>query len=122
MVFNIKGTNIILTAGDTGLFSITPREGGYCPTQDDLAVFTVREHTGGEKLIEKIIVPDENGKVAVGLINSDTKNIKPGKYIWDIRYALDGTIDDSGNIIPNGEVITPFIPSEFILVEAVGEV
>ena len=121
-MFDVKGRQIQITAGDTGLMAVRARESGYVPTGEDRAVFTVRERTGGRVLLKKVLVPDETGCVQIPFSNADTENLRAGAYVWDIRYALHAVMDAKGNVTGGREVVTPFAPAPFLVMEAVGAI
>lgn len=121
-MFDITGTTITLTAGDTGLFGAAPEADGYRPTAADRAVFTVRERPGGRKLLEKVLVPEADGAVLVPLLHEDTERLRAGAYVWDIRYVLNAQTDAQGGVTGGREVITPFTPGTMTVMEAIGSV
>ena len=42
-MFCASSGQIVLTAGDTGVIGFEAAEGGYIPTENDRAIFTVRD-------------------------------------------------------------------------------
>lgn len=123
-MFDVSGTQITITAGDTGLLTLSVRTGDglYVPGENDRAVFTVREQAGARAALEKVLVPDGEGRVRIALTNADTERLRAGSYLWDVRYALDAELDAKGNVTGGREVITPLPPSPFVVMKAVGDV
>ena len=121
-MFRVNGMQIMMTAGDTGLLAIVPREGGYIPNGEDRAIFTVRERPGRRALIEKIVTPEDDGTVKIEFASADTARLRPGSYVWDIRFALEAAVDAKGKVTACREVITPCAPGRMDIVEAIGEV
>lgn len=121
-MFEMHGSEIVLTAGDTGVFIVNARPDGYIPTSDDRAIFTVRDRIGGRVFVEKTLTPDESGKVEIELKNEDTKRMRGGRYVWDIRYVIQATFDGSGNVNGGTQVVTPMQAASFFVEKAVGDV
>lgn len=121
-MFRVNGNQITMTAGDTGIIAIVPKEGSYIPTPEDRAIFTVRERPGRRALIEKIIVPEENGEVIVLLDSAETAKWRPREYAWDVRYALGVTTNTEGSITDWQEMITPMEIGTITILPAIGGV
>lgn len=119
-MFDVRGTHILLTQGDTAILTITAR--GTALTQADRAVFTVRDRPGGRKHIERVLTPDEQGRVHVMISNEDTQNLRAGAYAWDIRYVLEAQTQANGQVTGGREVITPIRPGVMTVMEAVGRI
>ena len=120
-MFRVNGMQIMMTAGDTGLLAIMPREGGYIPNGEDRAIFTVRERPGRRAVMEKTIVPEANGRVKIEFASADTAQLRPGSYVWDIRFALEAAVDAKGKVTACREVITPCAPGRMDIVDALKE-
>lgn len=120
-MFRVNGMQIMMTAGDTGLLAIMPREGGYIPNGEDRAIFTVRERPGRRALMEKTIVPVADGRVKIEFTSADTARLSPGSYVWDIRFALEVAVDAKGKVTACREVITPCAPGRMDIVDALKE-
>lgn len=114
---------ISLSVGDTAAFTITAR--GYTFEAEDRALFTVRDG-GGDKIIERAYALDDvelgNGVFVVQLANSDTDQLTPGAYSWDVRYVIKPYYDESGRIVSGDQVITPKLAMTLTLLPVVGEV
>lgn len=118
-MFCVRKRQITITRGDTGLITVEP-QGGYTPTKEDRAIFTVAEMPGGKDVISKIITPDESGIVRIPLSSADTNDLpmgrRPKMYTWSLRYALGAVV--SGEAVTGWrEMVTP-PPGEFIILEA----
>lgn len=108
-MFCVNGNQIVITAGDTALMAILPKEDGYIPTKADRAIFTVRERPGRRAMMEKVLVPEEDGTVFIAFESGDTEKLGGKEYCWDIRYALDAETDESGNVVGWREMLTPMM-------------
>ena len=87
-MFRVNGMQIMMTAGDTGLLAIVPREGGYIPNGEDRAVFTVREKPGRRAVMEKTIVPEADGRVKIEFASAEAMSGtfgSPWKRRWTPR-------------------------------------
>lgn len=120
-MFCASSGQIVLTAGDTGVIGFEAAEGGYIPTENDRAIFTVRDKVGGRRLIEKTVQPDAQGVTRVPFMAEDTAKLKPCGYVWDIRFALEAKEDGSGNVTEYREMITPMEPGVLWVLPAIGE-
>lgn len=117
-MFNLNGTHIQLTSGDTGLLTILTG-GEHKLTENDRALFTVRRRNGGT-MAEMILTPDGD-KVQIPFTNDLTDGWKEEEYEWDIRFVLDPVIQN-GKIVDGREVITPMRPGRLTVYKAVGKV
>lgn len=118
-MFEINGTRITITSGDTALLTITAT--GEKLTKGDRAVFTVRRENGG-LLMEKVAIPDEENRIRIPFLNSETEKWKEGNYNWDVRYVLGALTDDQGRVTDGDEVLTPIKPGELTVIKAVGRI
>lgn len=120
-MFRVSGNQISITAGDTALMAICPDETGYVPTADDRAIFTVRERPKRRALIEKTIAPEADGRFVVCFESEDTARLKPREYVWDVRLAIQATVDENGEVTDAEQVITPCPPGILFVMAAIGE-
>ena len=120
-MFRISGNQISITAGDTALMAICPDETGYVPTANDRAIFTVREQPKRRALIEKTIAPEADGRFVVCFESEDTARLKPREYVWDVRLAIQATVDENGEVTDAEQVITPCPPGILFVMAAIGE-
>ena len=120
-MFRVNGNQIAITAGDTALMAICPDETGYVPTENDRAIFTVRERPKRRALIEKTIAPEADGRFVVCFENEDTAKLKPREYVWDVRLAIQANVDESGKVTDAEQIITPCPPGIVFVLAAIGE-
>lgn len=120
-MFRVNGNQIAITAGDTALMAICPDETGYVPTANDRAIFTVRERPKRRALIEKTIAPEADGRFVVCFENEDTAKLKPREYVWDVRLAIQATVDENGEVADAEQIITPCPPGIVFVLAAIGE-
>ena len=120
-MFRVNGNQIAITAGDTALMAICPDETGYVPTENDRAIFTVRERPNRRALIEKTIAPEADGRFVVCFENEDTAKLKPREYVWDVRLAIQANVDESGKVTDAEQIITPCPPGIVFVLAAIGE-
>ena len=93
---------LIIPRGDTGSFSIPVLSKGGT---NNIAVFTIFDETTRTKMFQKII-SGEGDVLTIAFTHSDTVNLKPGKYVWDIKYYKNPEyIDDE---LVNGEEINSY--------------
>ena len=92
---------LIIPRGDTGSFSIPVLKN----STDNIAVFTIFDEVTHTKMFQKM-VPSEGDVITIAFTHSDTVNLKPGKYVWDIKYYSNPEyIDDE---LVNGEEIDSY--------------
>ena len=119
-MFELSGTRVRLTQGDTGILTILPGEGDHVFTDADRVVFTVRKQSGAI-VTEMLLTPEADGTVRIPFTNDLTDGWKVGDYRWDVRYVL-GAVMDNGRVVDGAEVITPMLPGTLTIVEAVGRI
>ena len=120
-MFRVSGNQISITAGDTALMAICPDETGYVPTANDRAIFTVRERPKRRALIEKTIAPEADGRFVVCFESEDTARLKPREYVWDVRLAIQATVNENGEVTDAEQIITPCPPGIVFVLAAIGE-
>ena len=120
-MFRVSGNQISITAGDTALMAICPDETGYVPTENDRAIFTVRERPERRALIEKTIAPEADGRFVVCFESEDTARLKPREYVWDVRLAIQANVDENGEVTDAEQIITPCPPGILFVMAAIGE-
>jgi hypothetical protein len=116
---------IHLSRGDTASFYVDTETDGYVFTDDDRALFTIKNGSGNIVFEEAYGLTDEtlgNGTFLVEFHNPDTDALATGTYTWDVRYILGPYYDESGRIINGNQVITPEKPDSMELLAVVGEV
>lgn len=101
--FNSVTLDAEMVLGDTGTFSITPKlDGNTYLAEGDTVYFTVRERKGEQNTkITKTVTEFTNGTATIPIEPSDTEDMQPGTYIYDIVVnRSDGTVD---TLTPNGQ-------------------
>lgn len=91
-----------LVRGDTGTFSftLTINEKEFL-TDEDRVWFTLKKIKGESIILQKEIKEFPNGVVTIPIPPSDTANLEPGNYIYDLKlYRKDGNVD---TLLPNGK-------------------
>lgn len=90
---------LIIPRGDTGSFTI-PALGTIDPT--DIAIFSIFDPLTHRKIFRKTITP-EGQVLNIVFSHNDTTNLQPGKYVWDIKFYKNPTIENE-EIIDSDEV------------------
>ena len=118
-MFDARKGQITITRGDTGLLAIVPT--GYVPTSQDRMFFMVAEMPDGRIVINKTVMPDDDGVCKLMFSGTDTENLskRHRAYTYAIRFALDVT-ESNGKITGYREMITPEPPGCFVVLEANG--
>lgn len=125
-MFEINGTRIRLTQGDSGLLTIAVS--GVQLTDNDRAVFSMckalrgdgRWKKMGAAFLEAVLTPDIKRNVfQMPFVPGDTEKWPIGRYLWDVRVYLDA-VEENGRVTDAREVITPFPPSEMMIERTVG--
>lgn len=94
-MFEYSFGKLNLTKGDTGTFTFS-RDGNSL-ADGDTVTLTIRERLDGPVVLQSI----SNGN-ALKLTHEQTKELKPGKYFFDIEYrSADGSIVHT--VGPKGE-------------------
>ena len=112
-MFNVNGTTITLSRGDTGALRIranaTRKDTGEPFTfgERDRALFTVK---GGGRIVKQKAYPIVNNMITVVFMNADTDQFLPGGYTWDVRYVINPYYDEDppeGTWTPYEELTFP---------------
>lgn len=117
-MFIVQENNIILSRGDTGALTITAD--GYTFGPNDRALFSVRNQYG--TIVIQRAFELTNNAFTMTFFNADTDTQNPGNYTWDVRYVINPSYDDAGNIVDGDQVITPNDPMPFTLKAVVGDI
>ena len=120
-MFRVSGNQIAITAGDTGILAVIPDEKSDVPTEKDRAIFTVREKVGGRVVFKKTLKPETDGRVRIDFASGDTARLKPREYVWDVRLAIQATVDESGKVTDAEQIYTPCPPGIVFVLAAIGE-
>lgn len=95
MSYNVSGTTITLTRGDTfvALITITDSDGNpYVPLTGDVVRFAMKSTYGDAEPILVKDIPIDTLKLVIE--SEDTKNLKFGPYIYDIQLTkVTGEVD-----------------------------
>lgn len=102
-MFNISGSTITLTRGDTG--SVTFGVTGADFTAKDRVLFTIKNGAGTIMYQEAYQVVSNAFNVV--FTNEMTDDWAPGSYAYDIRCVFSPAYDDKGNIVNGASVQTP---------------
>lgn len=125
-LFEVNGTRIRLTQGDSGLLTIDVS--GVKLTENDRAVFSMckalrgdgRWKKMGAQFLEAVLTPDvRRGVFQMPFVSSDTEKWPAGRYLWDVRVVLDA-VETDGRVTDGREVFTPFPPGEMTIERTVG--
>ena len=106
-MFNINGTTIKITRGDTGVFSLDIKnaQGQAYDYSQDAVLFTVKKTVfDSTPLIQKQVIYEEN----ITILPTDTSTLPYGTYVYDVQLTTAGGVVDT--------IITP---SKFIIAEEV---
>ena len=90
---NLDTMEITMHAGDTGSFKVGATRGsGTAWTEDDRALFTVRDQHGEAVLMRYYRLDDQydlgNGLILVEFHNDDTDQWEPGAYTTELRFDV----------------------------------
>ena len=95
MSYNISGTTITLTRGDTlnAVISITDSDGNpYTPIEGDNIRFAMKSKITDETPILNIDIPIDTMELIIR--PEDTKHLKFGSYVYDIQLTkANGVVD-----------------------------
>lgn len=125
-MFNVDGTTITLSKGDTGAVRIRAvakrKDTGadYTFGERDRAVFSIKNGSG-TVVKEKYSEMDDNVFTVV-FYNHDTDKLTSGQYSWDVRYVINPYYDENGRIVDGDQVITPNLPMNVALLTVVGDI
>lgn len=104
-MFKIDGTNITITRGDTGIFSLNIKNasGQDYDFSSDTVLLTVKANTyTSDKLIQKTVTYGENITIAP----ADTEHLNYGEYVYDVQLTTAGGIVDT-IIQPSKFIVLP---------------
>ena len=114
-MFNIEGSTITLSSGDTGSMVINAT--GRTFGADDRALFTVSNENGTQVLMESEYEITD-GHFTVVFTNDLTDDWEPGTYKWEVRFVINPVREtvDGEQVITGGEVVnTPMIPQDLVV-------
>ena len=96
-MFNVNGTTITLSRGDTGSVRLKAkakrRDTGADFTfgERDRALFTIK---GSGQIVKQRAYPIVNNRFTVVFMNADTDQFSAGQYSWDVRYVINPYYDE----------------------------
>jgi hypothetical protein len=99
-MIRIIGTRLLIPKGDTGFFSL-PNKGIF--SEDDVAVFSVRDPLTQTTVIEKLI-DASSSFLLIEIEKEDTFKLNAGKYYWDIKLYRRPIYDEDNLLIDALEV------------------
>lgn len=104
----INDGNITLSRGDTATIALELESDA--PLEGAEAIVTLKRNPGDANAlwVKRYLI--ENDTVLVALGTEDT-SFPVGRYWWDVRL-----------LFPNGDIITPVQPKEFMIAAVVGDV
>lgn len=104
-MFSINGNTIKITRGDTGVFTLTIKDGDTdYDYSNDAVLFTVKHSTrANDYVIQKAVHYGEN----ITITPADTQKLGYGTYVYDVEVTHGGIVD------------TVIEPSPFIVGEEV---
>ena len=117
-MFDVKNMGISVSRGDTG--TVTIHTTGYTFGENDRAIFTIKD--ASRVTVRKDVLEITDGDVTITFTNKQTKLLRSGTYVWDVRFVVDPEYDDNGNITGGTEVYTPYTNLSLTGADAVGDV
>ena len=99
-MIRMVGTRIIIPKGDTGSFYLI-NKGAH--SENDVAVFSVKDPLTQKTVIEKIVDASECG-ITIEIENEDTRELPAGKYFWDLKLYRSPEYDEDGILIDALEI------------------
>lgn len=124
MMFMVDGYSISLSRGDTGAIKVkataTLNGEPFSFGENDRALFSIKNGQG--EIVKEKIAELDNNEFTVYFLNSDTDNLSPTSYSWDVRYIINPYYDSNGRIVSGDQVITPKEPMSMNLLTVVGDV
>ena len=101
-MIRILQRKLIIPRGDTGSFSVPAIATGQ---EGDIAVFTIFDEVTQTRLLTKQVAATED-TLTITFTHNDTVNLKPGKYLWDIKFYRSPVFVEDELI--NGEEINSY--------------
>lgn len=117
-MFNLKGTTITISQGDTGAVDFHAK--GYNFGENDRALFTLKSQEG--VTVKEGVYPLVDGTFTVYFLNADTDSLPAGTYYFDVRYIINPYYNEAGRIVDGDQVITPRQPMTFSLMKVIGQI
>lgn len=86
----VDGTNLSMRRGDNDELSVGLS--GYDVQPGDFLEMTVRKAINGPALIYKKLTTFTENEAIFSFVPSDTQNLQPGDYIYDIQLTFGGRV------------------------------
>lgn len=122
-MFNVSGYHITMSSGDTGAIRVRGRATlngePYTFGSSDRALFSVKNGQG--EIVKEVAAQMTGNNFVVNFVNSDTDDLAPGDYSWDVRYII-YPYYSGGKIVDGNQVITPKRPQVLTIESVVGKV
>lgn len=118
-VVNLETMEITMHQGDTGSFKVgATRKSGEAWTEDDRALFTVRNQQGEAVMMRYYRLDDQydlgDGKILVEFHNDDTDQWEPGAYNTELRFDVSPVWDGDP---PTGRCENALLPGVAKMIE-----
>lgn len=106
--FNKATLDAEMVIGDTGDFPVSPKiNGEYALTEGDHIWFTLKKLKDKSIILQKDIYEIDDNTAIVPIPPSDTANLEPGTYLYDLKWIRnDGTVD---TLLPNSKESAFFV-------------
>lgn len=82
--------HLIIPRGDTGSFTIPTL---VTPDVNDIVVFSIFDPLTHRKIFQKRVTAIGQ-VITIVFAYNETTNLQPGKYVWDVKYYKNPTIED----------------------------
>jgi len=82
--------HLIIPRGDTGSFTIPAL---VTPDVNDIVVFSIFDPLTHRKIFQKRVTAIGQ-VITIVFAHNETTNLQPGKYVWDVKYYKNPTIED----------------------------
>ena len=115
---DVNTKQITMHRGDTG--SVRFSLEGYDFADDDRVLWTMKSQDG--VVVKQGIYTPVEGDVVVEFKNSDTDQLSPGQYPYDLRIVASPEYDSSGAIVDGLIVNTPQSPMYVQILATVGQI
>lgn len=94
--YDAAENEITMPVGDTAEIYISIDWHKLAP--GDVVIFGLSSKKSGEDIFRKAAEIVE-GKAVIRLCNADTRDLPPGKYLWQLRIVTNPARDEEGNVI-----------------------
>lgn len=91
---------LIIPRGDTGSFTIPTL---VSVEEGDIAVFSIYDPLTHKTVFEKEIAATSDN-LTISLVHTDTVNLTPKKYLWDVKIYNNPEYDEDGLLVNGSEI------------------